>query len=62
MAETIKLTRKMDRMYRVGLPEDLRRHLDIEVGDYVDFIMDTEKKYVTLRKQEVAEDYEEITE
>ena len=49
-------------MYRVGLPEDVRKHLNINVGDFVDFIMDTDKDYVTIRKQSIEEKYDEITE
>ena len=62
MSEVIKVSRKMDKMYRVGLPEDIRKHLNINVGDFVDFIMDTDKDYVTIRKQSIEEKYDEITE
>lgn len=62
MSEVIKLSRKMDKMYRVGLPEDIRKHLGIGVGEYVDFLMDTEKDYITVRKQTVEENYEPIEE
>lgn len=62
MSEVVKLSRKMDKMYRVGLPEDVRKHLNINVGDFVDFVMDTDRNYVTIRKQTVEEDYDEITE
>ena len=62
MSDVIKVSRKMDKMYRVGLPEDVRKHLNINVGDFVDFIMDTDKDYVTIRKQSVEEKYDEITE
>ena len=62
MSDVIKVSRKMDKMYRVGLPEDVRKHLKINVGDFVDFIMDTDKDYVTIRKQSIEEKYDEITE
>jgi bifunctional DNA-binding transcriptional regulator/antitoxin component of YhaV-PrlF toxin-antitoxin module len=62
MSDVIKVSRKMDKMYRVGLPEDVRKHLNINVGDFVDFVMDTDKNYVTIRKQSIEENYEEITE
>lgn len=62
MSDVIKVSRKMDKMYRVGLPEDVRKHLNINVGDFVDFIMDTDKYYVTIRKQSIEEKYDEITE
>lgn len=62
MSDVIKVSRKMDKMYRVGLPEDIRKHLNINVGDFVDFIMDTDKDYVTIRKQSIEEKYDEITE
>nr|DAH69912.1 MAG TPA: AbrB family transcriptional regulator-like protein [Caudoviricetes sp.] len=62
MSDVIKVSRKMDKMYRVGLPEDVRKHLNINVGDFVDFIMDTDKDYVTIRKQSIEEKYDEITE
>ena len=61
MSDVIKVSRKMDKMYRVGLPEDVRKHLNINIGDFVDFIMDTDKNYVTIRKQSVEETYDEIT-
>ena len=62
MSGVIKVSRKMDKMYRVGLPEDVRKHLNINVGDFVDFIMDTDKDYVTIHKQSIEEKYDEITE
>lgn len=62
MSDVIKVSRKMDKMYRVGLPEDVRKHLNINVGDFVDFIIDTDKDYVTIRKQSIEEKYDEITE
>ena len=62
MSDVIKVSRKMDKMYRVGLPEDVRKHLNINVGDFVDFIMDTDRDYVTIRKQSIEEKYDEITE
>lgn len=62
MSDVIKVSRKMDKMYRVSLPEDIRKHLNINVGDFVDFIMDTDKDYVTIRKQSIEEKYDEITE
>lgn len=62
MGDVNKLTRKMDRMYRVGLPEYVRKHLNINVGDFVDFIIDTDKDYITLRKQNVCESYDAIEE
>ena len=62
MSDVIKVSRKMDKMYRVGLPEDVRKHLNINVGDFVDFVMDTDKDYVTIRKQSIEEKYDEITE
>ena len=62
MSDVIKVSRKMDKMYRVGLAEDVRKHLNINVGDFVDFIMDTDKDYVTIRKQSIEEKYDEITE
>lgn len=47
-----KVVKKLDRMYRIGLGEDVRKHLNIVPDDLIDIYIDEDKDYIIIKKQE----------